>query len=172
MLKHTMRRWTLLAFVILFVSGQAQETDPGILTLERIFASKEFESERFGPVRWLEDGSGYTTLERTDSGDDARNIVKVQPKSGEKEILVSSDKLIPEGLSNPITIEDYIWSHDGKKLLIFTNTRRVWRRNTRGDYWVLNLKSGALEQLGRSFYTGRCYGFKNPFTTFCSKSNI
>ena len=33
--------------------------------------------------------------------------------------------------------------------MIFTNTRRVWRYNTRGDYWVLDLPSGN-RQLGKS----------------------
>ena len=31
---------------------------------------------------------------------------------------------------------------------MFTNTVRVWRRNTRGDYWVLDVASGALRKLG------------------------
>ncbi len=39
---------------------------------------------------------------------------------------------------------DYTWSADGKKLLIFTNTRKVWRKNTRGDYWVLDVDAGKL----------------------------
>ena len=33
--------------------------------------------------------------------------------------------------------------------MIYNNTRRVWRYDTRGDYWVLNLKDGALRQLGK-----------------------
>ncbi len=32
--------------------------------------------------------------------------------------------------------------------MIFTNTRRVWRLNTRGDYWTLSLKDGRLRKLG------------------------
>ena len=32
-------------------------------------------------------------------------------------------------------------------LLVFTNTKKVWRNNTRGDYWVLNRSDGALKQL-------------------------
>ncbi len=31
---------------------------------------------------------------------------------------------------------------------MFTNTARVWRDNTRGDYWVLDIPSGALRRLG------------------------
>jgi dipeptidyl-peptidase-4 len=34
------------------------------------------------------------------------------------------------------------------KVLIYTNTRRVWRVHSRGDYWVLDRASGKLHQLG------------------------
>jgi dipeptidyl-peptidase-4 len=37
---------------------------------------------------------------------------------------------------------------DEQKLLIFTNSARVWRSNTRGDYWVLDLKADTLAKLG------------------------
>ena len=33
--------------------------------------------------------------------------------------------------------------------MVFTNTRKVWRQNSRGDYWVLNLANGKLTQLGK-----------------------
>jgi dipeptidyl-peptidase-4 len=33
--------------------------------------------------------------------------------------------------------------------LIFHNTRKVWRDNTRGDYWVLEIATGGLKQIGR-----------------------
>jgi dipeptidyl-peptidase-4 len=42
----------------------------------------------------------------------------------------------------------YRFSADGRKLLIYTNTARVWRQNTRGDYWVLDLDTGKLRKLG------------------------
>src|SRR5213075_1653232 len=47
-----------------------------------------------------------------------------------------------------IDIEDYSWSPDGKRLLVFTNSQRVWRENTRGDYWVLDLGNWRLRKLG------------------------
>ena len=37
-----------------------------------------------------------------------------------------------------LVIDDYAWSADGSRLLVFTNTVKVWRLNTRGDYWVLD----------------------------------
>ncbi len=118
------------------------------LNLERIFSSDEFEPERFGPARWLKDGSGYTTLEDSEAETGDKDIVRYDPKTGSREIMVPSTRLIPKGESKPLKIDDYCWSPDGKKLLIFTNTKRVWRRNTRGDYWVLDLTSWELQKLG------------------------
>ena len=120
----------------------------GYLTLERIFSSSEFEVEKFGPAHWLEDGSGYTTLEDSEAQAGGKDIIRYDPETNHREIMVPSPRLIPNGESEPLKIEDYSWSPDGKKLLIFTNTKRVWRKNTRGDYWVLDLTSWKLEKLG------------------------
>ena len=133
------------------------ESDPAILSLERIFDSEEFKAKGYGPIKWLEDGSGYTLLEDFDTeekgGDEdekkAKNIVRYDPTTGKSEILVSANRLIPPGETTSMKINDYAWSKDRNKLLIFTNTKRVWRRNTRGDYWVLDLTTGELRRLGR-----------------------
>jgi len=139
-----------IIFVIISCSSPGlvgQEPDPGMLDLDRIYNSSEFRSERFGPVRWMADGSGYTTL-LPNQEHGGHDIVKFNPVSGAKEVLVRADKLLAEGHDQPLSIADYQWSEDGRQLMIFTNTRRVWRRNTRGDYWVLNRVSGSLKQLG------------------------
>ena len=140
----------LSSAVVLLVCRQAGgEGEDRLLTVERIYASREFAAERFGPARWLEDGSGYTTLEEGRSG--GRDIVRYDPASGAREVLVPDRRLIPAGKEEPLRIADYIWSADGSRLLVFTNTRRVWRRNTRGDYWVLDLGTWDLKKLGRNF---------------------
>ena len=102
--------------------------DPSILTVDRIFASNEFSQERFGPARWIDDGAGYTTLERSAGESGGRDIVRYETKSGKRTILVAAEKLIPSGQTEPLSIANYIWSADGTKLMIFTNTKRVWRR--------------------------------------------
>src|SRR5207248_3062334 len=57
-------------------------------------------------------------------------------------------QLIPRGATESLDIDDYDWSSDASKLLIFTNTQRVWRQNTRGDYWVLDRAGRTLKKLG------------------------
>ncbi len=127
--------------------GQTVGPD-SLLTLDRLFDSEDFAAETYGPTRWLATG-GYTTLEISQSVPGARDIVRHDPATGEQEVLVPAQSLVPEGQSNALKIEDYDWSADRSRLLVFTNTKRVWRRNTRGDYWVLDLQSGDLVQLGR-----------------------
>ena len=117
------------------------------LTLDRIFASSEFAPQRFGPARWLDDGS-YTTVELSRAVDRAVEIVRYDARSGRRDVKVSATQLTPPTHTTPLLVEDYSWSADGSRLLIFTNSRRVWRQNTRGDYWVLDVGSGRLQQLG------------------------
>ncbi|MCK5147050.1 S9 family peptidase [bacterium] len=135
--------------LVFIATAGAQSGGQDKLTLERIYRDNDFRSNRFGPARWLEDGSGYTTLERSAAFDHARDIVKYAPETGERNVLVDAKQLVPRGMDKPLRIADYHWSTDGRKLLIFTNTARVWRYHTRGDYWVLDLNSGNLQQLGR-----------------------
>ncbi len=147
--------WVVILSVLISLPAFSQTEDPSLLSLERIFSSNEFRQERFGPARWLEDGSGYTTLEPSKTESGGRDIIKYHPGSGKRKVLIPASRLIPSGKDQPLHIANYTWSPDGKRLLIFTNTRRVWRQNTRGDYWVLDLKSWSLNQLGKEFEPSR-----------------
>lgn len=139
---------TLVLGILIIPCFIAAQENQDVLTLERIFKENEFELNQFGPAVWLEDGSGYTTLEESGKYPMAKDIIKYNPESGKRSVLVNAGQLIPKGAQNPLLITDYQWSADGEKLLVFTNTERVWRDETRGDYWVLNIVSGELSQLG------------------------
>ena len=125
------------------------------MTVDRIFGQKkEFESEDWGPAYWLNDSSAYTTLEvsekfrGTEDAKDTKDIVKYAPESGQREVIVPAESLIPSGQAKPLKIDDYAWSGDASKVLIFTNAQRVWRKKTRGDYWIFDCHTRALKQLG------------------------
>src|ERR1043166_3454668 len=127
---------------------QAQAPDPAAM-LQRVFASSEFSArQRLGPVRWIEGGAAYTSLEPSEAVRGARDLVRYEPATGLRRVMVSARRLIPEGAAEPLDLEDYAWSADGTRLLVFANTKKVWRQNTRGDYWVLDTRSGALRKLG------------------------
>ncbi|MGE5927590.1 MAG: DPP IV N-terminal domain-containing protein, partial [Gemmatimonadota bacterium] len=121
--------------------------DSALLTVARIYGSPEFASQPFGPIRWLEDGAAYTTVERAEGGR-GREIVRYDTESGARSVLISAAQLTVPGDTAPLAIENYIWSPDRNRLLIFTNSQPVWRTNTRGDYWVLDRQGGKLTKLG------------------------
>ena len=116
--------------------------------LHRMYASPDFEVKYFGPARWLDDGAFFTTVEPSATVKDAQDIVRYQTATGTREVLVSAAKLIPAGEKVPLSFENYAWSKDKSRLLLYTNSAQVWRLRTRGDYWVLDLQSGTLRKLG------------------------
>ncbi|NNG17941.1 MAG: S9 family peptidase, partial [Gemmatimonadales bacterium] len=138
-----------LAFaVIVAPPATAQVADSSLLSVDRIYGSREFSPQSFGPARWLLGGSAYTTLERPADSTPGREIVRYDTRTGTRTIMVSAADLTPAGDSVPLTIDNYVWSEDLEQLLVFTNSKRVWRTNTRGDYWVLERASRHLRKLG------------------------
>ncbi len=142
---------TLIIFfiAITFLSNTntvAQKSNKA-LTLEDIYKNRLYTVKGYGPLRWMKDNKGYSTLEYNASvkGSD----IVLYSVSGTKKILVNAQQLIPAGAGKPLSIDNYSWSDDNSKLLVFTNTRKVWRINSRGDYWVLNIADGKLTQLGK-----------------------
>ncbi len=136
--------------IAMFCSGlwRQETSDPSLLTLDRIFVSSEFAPERFGPARWMKDGKSYTTVEDSATIKNGREIILYSAEAGKREVLIPAARLIPSGETQPLAIDNYEWSADGKRMLLFTNSQRVWRQNTRGDYWVLDLGAETLQKLG------------------------
>ncbi|MGH7613274.1 MAG: S9 family peptidase [Gemmatimonadales bacterium] len=141
---------SILALVVPFTlrALSAQLPDRASDMLRRLYASRDFASQSFGPVRWMGGGSAHTTVEPSALVPGAADIVRYETATGARSVLVSARQLMPRGAQTPLEIDDYDWAAGDSLLLVFTNTRKVWRRNTRGDYWVLNRHSGALKRLG------------------------
>jgi dipeptidyl-peptidase 4 len=141
----------LLSVVLVLGCGlvaQAQDKgDPSKLTLERIFGTNEFRGQG-GGGEWLAGREGYTTLEPSATVKGGNDIVYTAAASGEKEVLVKAESLKAPGASSSLHPAGYDFSADQQVVLIFTNTKKVWRQNTRGDYWVLDRKANKLTKLG------------------------
>jgi len=94
-----------------------------------------------GKLHWSNDGSHfYLQTPRGVIEQDALD-------TGKKTFLLTREMLTPPG-KKPIAVASFTLSTDGQKVLIFTNTKRVWRYNTRGDYWVYDTKAQTLKQIG------------------------
>lgn len=139
----------LIAVLLIFLSTAfAQKTDSSKLSLERIFSSDEFIPARFGGFRWMKNGDSFAKLEPSEKVKGAFDLVNYQIETNKRHVLLSAERLVPKGESAPLTIDGYEWAADNRKVLIYTNSKKVWRLNTRGDYWVLETASGKLTKLG------------------------
>ncbi len=139
----------------------AKKPDPTLLTLDRIYGGSEFAS-RAVSVHWLPDGHDYLI-----PTSDGKQIVHVDTESGVETVLVDAARLTPGLEAAPLSIDGFELSGDGSRVLIFTNSVRVWRRKTRGDYWVLDLSSHALQKLG-----GDAPASSLMFAKFAPNSNL
>lgn len=119
-----------------------------LITLEKIFSKYEYYGKWSPQKRWVDNGDGYTILEKSEDGKSV-DLVRYQTASSQRSVLLAATALVPAGSDQPLSIEDYEWSEDKSKLLVFTNSKRVWRYNTKGDYWIKDLKTGTLFQLGK-----------------------
>jgi dipeptidyl-peptidase-4 len=138
-----------LALLCAPLQAQTPVADSSLLTLDRIFDSDEFQPEHVGQVRWLPDRPAYLRLEADGSAPGgARSLVRYDAASGKREVMVPAARLVPPGDSVPLEVEDYDLSADGRRLLVFTNSKKVWRLNTRGDYYALDLSTWRLQKLG------------------------
>lgn len=133
------------------VPARLQAEEPpvahSLLTVDRIYGDKEFDAKDYS-ARWLEEGEAFTTLEESSQLEGRHDIVRHDAATGQTEVLVAAGDLVPPGEEQPLRIHDYAWANELNRVLIYTNTRRVWRQNTRGDYWVLDRVTHQLRKLG------------------------
>jgi dipeptidyl-peptidase-4 len=128
-------------------STNGSKTDLSSLSIDRIFGKKEFAADKVEPPCWLDD-SHYAMLEDSLSVKDGKEIVRYELPSGKRKVLVPATSLMLPDESKPMEIDSFSWSDDGKTVLLFTNSKRVWRQNTRGDYWAYDLSKKQLKKLG------------------------
>ncbi|WP_185285990.1 S9 family peptidase [Chryseobacterium indologenes] len=94
-------------------------------------------------MQWTPDGNAYYSF--TKKGVQIVDVLH----PGTEQTLLNSNELIPSGSSEPLQVQSFQISPANKNLLLFTNTKKVWRDNTRGDYWIFDKNTKKLTQLGK-----------------------
>lgn len=94
-------------------------------------------------INWTTDGNSYYKIEKN-------QLLTYTLPNHDVKTVISKEQLTPDGASEPIKIDHFSFSLDQQKVLLFTNTKKVWRINTKGDYWIFNFKTNTLTQIGKS----------------------
>ncbi|MBW7952274.1 MAG: S9 family peptidase, partial [Chitinophagaceae bacterium] len=99
-------------------------------------------AQRGGALKWNEAGNAYYTTEKGE-------IVKYNLPDFNKVVLVEKSALISNDKKTEFTIKNFFVSNNEQVFLIFTNTKKVWRYESRGDYFIYNKSTNSLQQLGK-----------------------
>lgn len=118
------------------------------LELEDVLSGKLIQTKGVGAMNWLKDGERYSRLEQNKE-EGGMDVVAYRAKDNAREVIIPSAMFTDKSTGKKIGMGRLSWSNDNDKVLIFNNTKRVWRYDTRGDYWVLSLHDGNLRQLGK-----------------------
>ena len=158
-------------FVLLLIANIVVGQTESLLTIDRIYNSGEFRQDFERPIQWIENGSSYVTIESTNGNDE---LIKYNSKSQRRSVYVSAENLNNSG--GKLKIEQFSLSPDGSKVMIFTNSSRVWRSNTKGDYWVYDFDAKRLSQIGKdnppSSLMFAKFSFDNRYVAYVHDFNI
>ena len=151
MTSHIFRRLVPAIVLAVPVLVSAQQPAPPAAApgdmIDRIFAAREFSARPAPQPQWFDGGASYLLVEAEGAG--RMNVVRYDSATGAKrDVLITTAQLTPAGATAPLDIEDLSWSRDGQRVLVFTNSRRVWRTNSRGDYWLLDRRSNRIKKIG------------------------
>jgi dipeptidyl-peptidase 4 len=130
-----MRNKIFIAFIVL-TSFQVFAQTKKTVTLEDVWQKNTFAQRTVASVNWMKSGGFYTSL-------DEGKIVKHNIATGEAVETIFDPSLV----TIKISIDDYIFSSDEKKLLILTNRESIYRHSFKADYYVYEIASKKLTQL-------------------------
>ena len=140
-------KWTgwLTAILLLLGGGSQAQVQ---LNLEDVVAGKIIQTKGMGAMSWLKDGEHYSRVEaNVEQG--GTDIVSYRAKDNTREVLIPASLFVDKATGKPVPVRSISWSADNRKVLVYTNTQRVWRYDTRGDYWVLDLSDKSFRQIGK-----------------------
>ncbi len=112
------------------------------ITLEDIWTKGTFYPSSIDDVVSMKDGEHYCMLENDIM------ISEYEYKTGEKtKTIVRTSQLVPDGQKEGITIDEYSLSPDETKILIGTETEKIYRYSTKMEYYIWDIKTGKLSKL-------------------------
>ena len=93
--------------------------------------------------QWISDNQFLTIIDG--------NLVQHNLPSNEEKVVVSAKQIQDATGVVSAEIEDFSLSTDKTQVLVFTNGVKVWRYKTKGEFWLFNLKTGSIKEIGMMF---------------------
>jgi len=119
---------------------------PSRLSLDRIFSSGDLRPQGDPLIKWLND-STYVEVRPATAPQTGQDLWKVDAAKGTSQLWIPASSLRKPG-GEPLRIEDLAFSRDGDLVLLFTESVKVWRRNTKGEFYTYRVSKKTLRRHG------------------------
>jgi len=126
----------LIAMIGLVLSTQAQSLKK--VTLEDVFKKSTFSQKSVYGINWMKDGQFYSSLVQR-SG--AAAVVKINLATGQEA------GLLLDGRTLGVNFSSYSFNADESKALIATDVESIYRRSSKGVFYVVDMASSQKQQL-------------------------
>jgi len=139
-------RLTVLSVAFALIFGLVTGQEP--ITNKLIWASGEFSGESVSGIRSMKDGIHYTSFGK---GKDGTEVVKLAYLTGDTVAILASDATVFKNIGQTksgnadvqltLSIENYDFSADEKKLIIETESEALYRHSSSANYYIHDLIS-------------------------------
>jgi dipeptidyl-peptidase 4 len=136
--------FAVISLTCFFASQVFAQDEVKKLTLEQVFQSRDFASRTVRGIRPMNDGEHFTRI-----NNDSINAYSYQTGELHK-VVVTSAELFPEGAEEPIPIWDYTFNNDETKILFADETEPIYRRSSKSEFYVFDLKTRKLQRLSEN----------------------
>ncbi len=117
-------------------------------TIDDIFVKGKFTTKGIRGFQWIDHGKAYSSLE-TDTSLKQTNLWRYDVASGKKTELVAARNLVLKEGEQPFSIQNYVWSNDGKKILL-TGSLAARSLKSGGNFFLFELGNKKFRQLTNS----------------------
>jgi dipeptidyl-peptidase 4 len=156
-------------FIGLLQTTQLQAQTKKDITLEDIWQKGTFRPEYFEGFNWMKDDRYFTRLDFTDG--DIPDLVKYDViNAAPVETIFKGSELNYNG--SPIAIEEYYFSPDEKKILISESVQHIYRRSTKGIYYIYDLASKKIVRLAEGDLSNVSFSPNSRMAAFTRENNL
>lgn len=137
-----MRKILIIAVTFIFATSSFAKKNFSADVLKGIVKG-EYKVNEPSPIISLNDGANYTQL-----SEDGKKIILYSYKKGAEEQVIFDASTTKN--TKVESIEGYFFSPDEKKIMVYTNSEKIYRRSFVADYYVFDVKRNRLEALSDS----------------------
>ncbi|MFB9861765.1 S9 family peptidase [Rufibacter immobilis] len=169
-MRHTINRWMIAAScLVLAVSAQAQQKRD--FDLDDIFRKGTFQARSVYGVNWMRNGQFYSS-QVADDKNKAVDIVQVDVTTGQPvSTILEGEDLKMDG--KVLKYDGYSFSNDETKILFEAEHEPIYRRSSKGHFYVYDRASKKLQKLsqgGKQSYA--TFSPDNKFVAFVRDNNL